>query len=319
MKHLIAQEHRSHLKKRAILELVGLIVLAFVSFNQRDLIISAVETIKKSDPATLVEMVVLYWVLLPLTSISYQLLSEKRVRIMPTVLAQLAAAGPGRIIPGGLGHISIAAMHLSHEGIKLRKAILIIVANNIIGFIVHAAIIVGICMLYPEILIDLFEHVSLLSIATMVIATVVLATLFLWLSHIRSTRNTIRRVNREWSTIFAHLLRHPQRIAELIIVAAIITFGHMTMLLVSGEAVSVHIQPTHALLALGFGVFVGGALPTPGGLGAVEAGVTTALIALGYKPADAASAAILFRVATYWVPLIPGIFAYTLLRRRAML
>jgi uncharacterized protein (TIRG00374 family) len=55
---------------------------------------------------------------------------------------------------------------------------------------------------------------------------------------------------------------------------------------------------------------------TPGGLGLVEAGLTGALALAGVAPAQAVLATLLYRLASYWLPILAGPVAYTLFRRR---
>lgn len=59
-------------------------------------------------------------------------------------------------------------------------------------------------------------------------------------------------------------------------------------------------------------------VPTPSGVGGVEAAVTGLLVALaGLSPGTAAAVAILYRVASYWVPLaVAGVVSLLLLYRR---
>lgn len=111
----------------------------------------------------------------------------------------------------------------------------------------------------------------------------------------------------------------PTKLLLLIAVATAIVLGHALVLMFSGKALDITINLTDAIIALSVGVFVGGAVPTPGGLGAVEAGTISALILLGYEPAAATSVALLFRVATYWQPLVPGIASYLYLRKESLL
>ena len=77
MKDLIAKEHHPHLKKRAILEIVGLLVLVALSINQRELIGTAISAIRDSDLLFLGITFSIYWLLLPLTAISYKMLAYK--------------------------------------------------------------------------------------------------------------------------------------------------------------------------------------------------------------------------------------------------
>ncbi|NEA85358.1 lysylphosphatidylglycerol synthase domain-containing protein, partial [Streptomyces sp. SID14436] len=47
-------------------------------------------------------------------------------------------------------------------------------------------------------------------------------------------------------------------------------------------------------------------VPTPGGLGSVEAALVVALVAVGGAAAVATAVVLTFRVITVWLPLLPG-------------
>lgn len=55
---------------------------------------------------------------------------------------------------------------------------------------------------------------------------------------------------------------------------------------------------------------------TPGGLGLVEAGLSGTLALAGVPPAQAVLATLLYRLASYWLPIFAGPVAFTLFRRR---
>ena len=58
------------------------------------------------------------------------------------------------------------------------------------------------------------------------------------------------------------------------------------------------------------GSTLGQAAPTPGGLGVVEAALAAGLTAAGMDSALAVSATLLFRTVTFWIPTVPGWFAF---------
>jgi uncharacterized membrane protein YbhN (UPF0104 family) len=65
------------------------------------------------------------------------------------------------------------------------------------------------------------------------------------------------------------------------------------------------------------GTALGSAAPTPGGLGAVEAVLVAGLTAAaGLDTAVAVSSVLLFRLLTFWLPVVPGWLAFTMLQRR---
>jgi undecaprenyl-diphosphatase len=61
------------------------------------------------------------------------------------------------------------------------------------------------------------------------------------------------------------------------------------------------------IAVLSVGALLGAAVPTPGGLGGVEAGILGGLIACGVPAAAALAATVIYRGLTYWMPIIPGL------------
>jgi glycosyltransferase 2 family protein len=64
---------------------------------------------------------------------------------------------------------------------------------------------------------------------------------------------------------------------------------------------------------------VGTAVPTPGGLGAVEAALTAGLTAMGIPAAVAVPGVLLFRVVSFWIPIVPGWIAWTRMQKTGVL
>ena len=61
------------------------------------------------------------------------------------------------------------------------------------------------------------------------------------------------------------------------------------------------------------------AAPTPGGLGAIEAALVAGLTGVGMQPGPAVSAVLLYRLATYWLPVLPGWLCWRSLQHREYL
>jgi len=64
------------------------------------------------------------------------------------------------------------------------------------------------------------------------------------------------------------------------------------------------------------GVAIGSVLPTPGGVGGVEAALTAGLTAAGLPGAVAVSSVLLFRLLTFWLPVPVGWVALNYLERK---
>jgi glycosyltransferase 2 family protein len=67
------------------------------------------------------------------------------------------------------------------------------------------------------------------------------------------------------------------------------------------------------------GTAIGSAVPTPGGIGAVEAALAAGLTAAGLHGSVAFSSVLLFRVVTFWLPVPVGWVALNYLQRREAL
>ena len=76
--------------------------------------------------------------------------------------------------------------------------------------------------------------------------------------------------------------------------------------------------PTVGFVYLAAGA-IGSAAPTPGGIGAVEAALAAGLTAAGLDGATAVQSALLFRAATFWVPVVPGWLSFQWLQRKGAL
>ena len=59
---------------------------------------------------------------------------------------------------------------------------------------------------------------------------------------------------------------------------------------------------------------VAAASPTPGGLGAIETLLTAGLTGIGISPGASVSAVLIYRLATYWLPVLPGWLCFRLLQ-----
>ncbi len=87
-------------------------------------------------------------------------------------------------------------------------------------------------------------------------------------------------------------------------------------LLFSVRAVGAHPRPSLILLAYAVAGIIGLVPITPGGLGIVEASLGALLVLAGLDGAQAVLVTLAYRLASYWLPLFSGPFAYLVFKRR---
>lgn len=102
--------------------------------------------------------------------------------------------------------------------------------------------------------------------------------------------------------------------------ALLLTTGRLAFdygcLLAALHATASSPQPALVLLAYAAAGILALIPITPGGLGIVEAGLSSLLILAGVHPANAILATLAYRLASYWLPLVSGLPAYLLFRRQ---
>ncbi|MEV0642524.1 lysylphosphatidylglycerol synthase transmembrane domain-containing protein [Streptomyces sp. NPDC050619] len=73
-----------------------------------------------------------------------------------------------------------------------------------------------------------------------------------------------------------------------------------------GQALGLPVPPAHMAVAYLAATVAVALVPTPGGLGSVEAALVVALVAAGGPVAVATAVVLAYRIITVWVPLVPG-------------
>ncbi|WP_328552177.1 lysylphosphatidylglycerol synthase transmembrane domain-containing protein [Streptomyces sp. NBC_00358] len=73
-----------------------------------------------------------------------------------------------------------------------------------------------------------------------------------------------------------------------------------------GQALGLQVSPAHMVIAYLAATVAVAMVPTPGGLGSVEAALIVALVAAGGPVAVATAVVLAYRIITVWLPLLPG-------------
>jgi len=117
----------------------------------------------------------------------------------------------------------------------------------------------------------------------------------------------------------AHARRHPGQVTVGVLASATLTLTHVLAFAACVTAAGGSVPlVTAAAIYLG-GATAGSLIPTPGGIGPVEAALVAGLTATGLALPVATAAALLSRLVSVWIPAVPGLAALALLRRRALL
>jgi undecaprenyl-diphosphatase len=113
--------------------------------------------------------------------------------------------------------------------------------------------------------------------------------------------------------------RQPHKLAYAALALLALTLIYLLILHLAARSFGVWLDAPSLFLVYTAGVFIGAAVPTPGGLAGVEAGLVGGFMAYGVGSTTAIAIALAFRLVTYWLPIIPGVAAFFVSRRLKLL
>ncbi|MFJ6794513.1 YbhN family protein [Streptomyces sp. NPDC091268] len=241
----------------------------------------------------------------------------ERVSFARTVLAQVAGSFVKLVAPAAVGGVALNTRFLQRAGIRPGLAVASVGASQLFGLASHVLLLLAFGYLTgtektPEMTPSRTVIAGLLTVAVLVL--VVTAVPFL-------RKFVATRVRALFAGVVPRMLDVLQRPQKLMtgIGGMLLLTGCFVMCLDAsirafggGEAIS------YASIAVVFlaGNALGSAAPTPGGIGAVETTLTLGLIAAGVEKEVAISAVLLFRLMTFWLPVLPGWVSFNFLTRK---
>ena len=115
------------------------------------------------------------------------------------------------------------------------------------------------------------------------------------------------------------VLRRPRCCAALVVGCAGVTAAQLLTLAGAVRAVGGHVALTSLLVTLLGSAAARSAMPSPGGVGPVEAALVGGLTAVGMHLTSATVAVVVYRTAGHWLPVLAGARSMQHLRRIALL
>jgi uncharacterized protein (TIRG00374 family) len=237
-----------------------------------------------------------------------------RLRFVRTYLTQLAVAFSGLVAPSAIGNIALNMRYLQRAGVEPA------VAGGSLGLAQLAQFSsYFILLLLSSVLAGTGSRASFTPPLPAVIGLILLVALLLLALAVPAGRRqvigrflpVVRRVVPRVVAIF----QDPRKVVTLFAGALLLDMSFVAALTCATRAFGA--QPSIAQVAVVYfaGAIIGSAVPTPGGLGGVEAALSAGLVAVGLNSGIAVSSVLLFRLCTYWLPIPFGWASLNYLQR----
>lgn len=233
-----------------------------------------------------------------------------------TVAAQLGGAFTSTVAPAGVGGMALNVRYLQRQGVDAAVATSAVGLDVVGGILGHVVLLVIFVVWAGR---DAIGDVELPSPWALVAGIGVVVAIAALAMLVPSTRRMVR--DQVWPILgrsasgLRDVLTTPSKIALMLSGSVMVTFGYLLAFVASAEAFDVSARFATLGAVYLFGSAVATIAPTPGGLGATEAAMVGGLVAVGVPNSQAVPAVFLFRLVTFWLPILPGWVSYTWLRR----
>jgi undecaprenyl-diphosphatase len=243
----------------------------------------------------------------------------EQLPFVATVETQLASSFLNRITPANVGGMALNVRFMQKAGIEPAEAVSGMGLSVLAGGIVHAVLLVtffawagrsGGGFALPSSSRILVIIAVLLAVAGVLAATSWGRRLF--------QRHVLSFLRQSWTSIVG-LARSPLKLALLFGGSFGVTLGYTCALAAAIAAFDGGVTFAEVGAVYLGSSLIAAAAPTPGGLGAMEAALVAGFTGIGLASAIAVAAVLSYRVATYWLPILPGWLYFHLLERRNLI
>lgn len=237
--------------------------------------------------------------------------------LAPTFAAQVASSFTNRITPARVGGMALNLRFLTKQGLDGAVAAAGVGVSAAVGSLVHVSLTFVAVVWAGN---TDFPGLSMPSARVLTMVGVALALGIAALALVPFLRrwclDTVFPALRRSGRAIKDLTRSPRSLAMVLGGTATVTITNVVALGLSlrafGEALP---WATVAVVYLA-GAALASAAPTPGGLGATEAALVGGLTVVGVSERVAVPGVLLFRLVTFWLPILPGWISFVILQRR---
>ena len=243
----------------------------------------------------------------------------KRLSIVRGFFVQLATAFVGVAMPPTVGHVAVNARYLHREKVDEGTIAAAVTVSQLVNIVTTVLLLIVLGVLTGS-------GLSKFKIAPGVDVLIGLAVIAVAVITVLAVPQTRRIVT---GAVWPHLrqiwprlleaVSQPLRLGIAVGANLLLTVAYSVALIAALRSVGAHPAILATVVVFLAGNAVGAATPTPGGIGGVEAVLAAGLTAIGIPAHEAIPAVLLFRMATFWLPIPLGWVSYVVLQRRGVL
>jgi uncharacterized protein (TIRG00374 family) len=301
--------------RKQLLVLIVLIVGLYVIVPQLTGLDASLDAVKSANPLYLGLSLLAVITSYLFAGLTYYLLSGKKLLYFRTVILEVAATFINRLLPAGIGGMGVNYAYLRKNKHSQGSAASIVAVNNLLGFAGHTLLLGLIYVLFMPAL-PAGAHFHGVKIGLAVSGFLVIAVLVLLNTGLgKRFQKQLQQVRKQ----LYYYRRHPKTLLAALFSSMGLTTCFALAFFVCLAAFGIRLDFAVAFLVFSAGFAVGNAVPTPGGLGGIEAGLAVGLIAYDVGKVEALAAVLVFRLISFWIPTVLGALAFLYVQQRKIL
>lgn len=290
------------------------VVLALKVFvPQLDDLKQSLEALKEANKEWFLLGTIVYWCGLPILAKQFMVIAKVPLQFWLTLKVQIAGLFVSKLLPSSLGTLSLNTYYLTQRKHTVQQAASVMAMNGLTSGVAYFVLILLALIASSAEGSSQLEgkHVVLLVCAAAALLVLIIVVLF----RIGRVRRLFHRL---LGSIYDNIEDYKNNKRGVLWAIFLNGIGSLTSnfaLFASARALGMDISLPQAFLAYTFGNVAAGLVPTPGGLGAAEAGLYAAFTLMGFGAAESMAAVGVYRLISFWIPAVPGYIAFASLRK----
>ena len=253
----------------------------------------------------------------PFATVSFLGSVAQPMPLAASARSQVANSFATLVGPAGAGKMALAGRFLQRNGLTSAEASASVAVNAVAGVATHLLLMVGFFTWAGGADLGGFSLPRLRTVLIVAGIGVALLGLAILIRPIRRRLvNPVLEGLRTAASYVVLIVRSPVRVGALILGSTCITLSYLFALVFSVEAFGGDLTIAQIGAAYLGAAAIANIAPTPGGLGALEAAMIAALSGFGLSGGLAISSVLTFRLATFWLPILPGWLTFMWMERR---
>jgi uncharacterized membrane protein YbhN (UPF0104 family) len=293
---------------------LGLLLVLYIFVPQLGNLKEGIAAIKSANPAYVIAATLVFCLGFPILAWKYIKIGQIPLIYWLTLKVQFAGAFISKLLPQSVGSLTVNTYYLTAAGHTITQSASVMALNALtssigFGLIIIAAIIFGGSSMLGNI--QHKDHNTLVIIGILIAVSIIL-----WfVVHMRFFKQKVSGFIASLWDNFKTYKEQPSKVLWGIVSNAAGSMTGITALYLCGHAVGLPITLPQVVLSYAFGSIAGNLVPTPGGLGGAEAGLYAGFVLAGYDESASFAAVMIYRMITYWMPIIPGYLFFRNLRK----